>query len=201
MTESPWFAHDTATIDDGAVIGAGTKVWHYCHISTGAVIGERCSIGQNGFVAPGVVIWTNVKIQNNVSLYDGVVVEDDVFLGPSCVLTNVTNPRSHVSRRDEYRQTHLRRGCSIGANATIVCGHEVGRFAFVGAGAVVTRNVPAFAQVVGTPARVVGWRCQCGEKLALGAGELGGQPRCDACGATYRLDDEATLVWTNEAGS
>ena len=199
MTETPWFAHETATIDDGAEIGAGTKIWHYCHVSSGSVIGERCSIGQNGFVAPGVTIGTNVKIQNNVSLYDGVVVEDDVFLGPSCVLTNVTNPRSHVSRRDEYRKTHLRRGCSIGANATIVCGHDVGRFAFVGAGAVVTRSVPAFAQVVGTPARVVGWRCQCGEKLTLGAAAVGSEARCDACGATYRLEDAMTLVWTNEA--
>lgn len=194
-----WFAHETATIDDGAVIGAGTKIWHYCHVSSGCTIGERCSMGQNGFVAPGVVIGTNVKIQNNVSLYDGVVVEDDVFLGPSCVLTNVTNPRSHVSRKSEYRKTTLRRGCSIGANATLVCGHDVGRFAFVGAGAVVTRSVPPFAQVVGTPARIVGWRCQCGEKLPLTADAAeGASAHCDACGSDYTMTASGELRWDNE---
>jgi UDP-2-acetamido-3-amino-2,3-dideoxy-glucuronate N-acetyltransferase len=178
-----WYAHPSSIVDDGARIGAGTRVWHFCHISAGATIGERCVFGQNAFVAPGVEIGSGVRVQNNVSLYTGVFVEDDVFLGPSCVLTNVINPRSHVSRKDEFRTTRLGRGCSIGANATIVCGVTIGPWAFVGAGAVVTRDLPAFAQAVGTPARIVGWRCRCGEKLDLGAAP--GAATCAACNSTY----------------
>jgi len=186
------WAHATATIDDGATMGPGTKVWHYSHISSGARIGARCVFGQNTYVAPGVEIGDGVKVQNNVSLYTGVIVEDDVFLGPSCVLTNVVNPRSHVERKDEFRTTRLRRGATIGANATVVCGVELGTFSLVGAGAVVTRDVPAYAQVIGTPARIVGWRCHCGEKLAR---EIAGglALTCDACGATYAADDATTL--------
>lgn len=190
------FAHPTATIDEGAVLGAGTKVWHYSHICSGAKIGARCVFGQNTYVAPGVVVGDGVKVQNNVSLYTGVIVEDDVFLGPSCVLTNVVNPRSHVERKDEFRTTRLRRGATIGANATVVCGVELGTFSLVGAGAVVTSDVPAFAQVVGAPARIVGWRCQCGEKLARTIAE-GISLTCSACGATYEGDDETHLRWTS----
>ena len=197
MTEPP-FSHPTATVDEDAEVGPGTKIWHYSHISSGARIGAGCSFGQNSFVASGVVVGDGVRVQNNVSLYDGVVIEDDVFLGPSCVLTNVINPRSHVSRKDEYRATRLRRGCSIGANATVVCGSEVGRYAFVGAGAVVTRDVPAFAQVVGTPAKQNAWRCQCGEKLLLGVDAVGASVGCARCGATYRLAAAGELEWTNE---
>ncbi|MCB9506925.1 MAG: N-acetyltransferase [Myxococcales bacterium] len=190
-------AHESATIDDGAEIGPRTRIWHYSHISSGARVGADCSFGQNCFVAPDVVIGDNVKVQNNVSIYTGTIVEDDVFLGPSCVLTNVTNPRSHVSRRHAYQQTHIGRGATIGANATIVCGTKLGEYAFVGAGAVVARDVAPFAQMVGNPARQTGWRCQCGEKLPLATGaSVGSSSRCDACGAEYRRD-EAGLRWTN----
>ncbi len=192
-----WYAHPSACVDDGAEVGAGTTIWHFCHVSPGSRIGARCSLGQNAFVAPEVVLGNGVRVQNNVSLYTGVLVEDDVFLGPSCVLTNVFNPRSHVSRKHEYRTTVLRRGCSIGANATIVCGVEVGRYAFVGAGAVVTRRVPAFAQVTGTPARVVGWRCQCGEKLSLRVEPFA--TSCVHCGAEYEVDGDG-LRWTLDPG-
>lgn len=200
MSSSPTAAqiHPSAIVDAGAVLGEGTRVWHFCHISAGARIGARCSFGQNCFVADDVVVGDGVKVQNNVSLYTGTVVEDDVFLGPSCVLTNVVNPRSHVSRREEYRRTVLRRGATVGANATIVCGVEIGRFAFVGAGAVVTHDVDAFAQVTGTPARRSGWRCQCGEKLALPASPSSlAEETCMACGAHYRYV-EHRLEWTNE---
>ena len=175
------FVHPSSFVDDGAVIGAGTKVWHFCHVMPGAVIGERCSLGQNVVVMPGTRIGNNVKIQNNVSIYEGVELEDDVFCGPSCVFTNVLNPRSHVSRKTEYRKTLVRRGASIGANATIVCGVTLGEYAFVGAGAVVTADVPAFALMVGVPARRVGWMCQCGERLRI----AGGTGRCERCGAAY----------------
>ena len=181
MSDSTYFAHESAFIDDGAVIGAGTKIWHFCHVMPGAVIGERSSLGQNVVVMPGTRIGNNVKIQNNVSIYEGVVLEDDTFCGPSCVFTNVVNPRSHVSRKAEYRQTLVRRGSSIGANATIVCGVTLGQFSFIGAGAVVTSDVPDFALMVGVPARRVGWMCQCGERLQLG----GGRAVCGACGAGY----------------
>ena len=177
-----YFVHSSSFVDDGATIGAGTKIWHFCHVLPGAVIGARCNLGQNVVVMGGTRIGNNVKIQNNVSVYEGVVLEDDVFCGPSCVLTNVANPRSHVSRKSEYRQTLVRRGATIGANATIVCGSTLGEYAFIGAGAVVRGDVPAYALMVGVPARRVGWMCQCGTRLQLqdGAG------RCPAWGASYR---------------
>ena len=161
----PYFVHESAYVDEGAEVGAGTKIWHFAHVMKGARIGERSIIGQNVNVDGGAVIGNNVKIQNNVSVYTGVVVEDDVFLGPSCVLTNVTNPRSQVNRHSLYETTLLKRGCTIGANATIVCGVTIGRYAFVGAGAVVTKNVPDFALVVGNPARQVGWMSRHGHRL------------------------------------
>jgi UDP-2-acetamido-3-amino-2,3-dideoxy-glucuronate N-acetyltransferase len=160
-----YFVHASAYVDDGAEIGAGTKIWHFCHIMSGARIGARCSFGQNCNVDGGVTIGNNVKVQNNVSIYTGTVIEDDVFLGPSCVLTNVTNPRAQVNRHALYERTVLRRGCSIGANATIVCGVVIGRYAFVGAGAVVTRDVPDYALVVGNPARLRGWMSRHGQRL------------------------------------
>jgi UDP-2-acetamido-3-amino-2,3-dideoxy-glucuronate N-acetyltransferase len=159
------FIHESAYVDDGAQVGNGTKIWHFCHVMPGAVIGERCNLGQNVVVMPGTRLGNNVKVQNNVSIYEGVELEDDVFCGPSMVFTNVINPRSHVSRKDEYRRTLVRRGASIGANATIICGVTLGEYAFVGAGAVVTRDVPDYAVVTGVPARRTGWACQCGEML------------------------------------
>src|SRR5678810_462731 len=155
--------HESAYVDDGATIGTGTRVWHFCHVLGGATIGEHCSLGQNVVVMNGVVIGNNVKIQNNVSIYEGVELEDDVFCGPSMVFTNVLNPRSHVSRKTVYRRTLVRRGSSIGANATIVCGSTLGEYAFVAAGAVVTKDVLPYALVVGVPAHRIGWMCQCGE--------------------------------------
>jgi len=178
-----YFAHESSYIDEGAVIGNGTKIWHFSHVMPGAVIGERCNLGQNVVVMPGTKIGNNVKIQNNVSIYEGVELEDDVFCGPSCVFTNVMNPRSHVSRKNEYRRTLVKRGGSIGANATIVCGVTLGEYAFIGAGAVVTADVPAYGLMVGVPARRVGWMCQCGERLHPGPG--GGRGACGVCGATY----------------
>jgi UDP-2-acetamido-3-amino-2,3-dideoxy-glucuronate N-acetyltransferase len=176
-----YYVHPSSFLDEGAVVGAGTKIWHFCHVMKGAVIGERSSLGQNVVVMPGTKIGNNVKIQNNVSIYEGVHLEDDVFCGPSCVFTNVLNPRSHVSRKHEYRPTLVKRGASIGANATIVCGTTLGEFAFIGAGAVVTSDVPAYGLMVGVPARRVGWMCQCGERLSIAAGAA----RCAACGAEY----------------
>ena len=176
-----YYVHPSSFLDEGAVVGAGTKIWHFCHVMKGAVIGERSSLGQNVVVMPGTRIGNNVKIQNNVSIYEGVHLEDDVFCGPSCVFTNVLNPRSHVSRKHEYRETLVKRGASIGANATIVCGTTLGEFAFIGAGAVVTSDVPAYGLMVGVPARRVGWMCQCGERLSVSAGAA----PCAACGAEY----------------
>jgi UDP-2-acetamido-3-amino-2,3-dideoxy-glucuronate N-acetyltransferase len=174
------FVHESAYVDDGATIGAGTKIWHFCHILGGAVIGERCSFGQNVVVMNGTRVGSNVKVQNNVSIYEGVELEDDVFCGPSMVFTNVLNPRSHVSRRDEYRRTLVRRGASIGANATIVCGATLGEYAFIGAGAVVTADVPDYALMIGVPAHRVGWMCQCGERLPDS-----GRGACERCGSSY----------------
>jgi UDP-2-acetamido-3-amino-2,3-dideoxy-glucuronate N-acetyltransferase len=176
-----YFVHESSYVDEGARIGKGSKIWHFSHVMQGAVIGERCNLGQNVVVMPGTRIGDNVKIQNNVSIYEGVELENDVFCGPSCVFTNVLNPRSHVSRKNEYRRTLVRHGASIGANATIVCGVTLGEFAFIGAGAVVTSDVPAFALMVGVPARRVGWMCQCGERLPL----AGQRATCAACGAAY----------------
>lgn len=164
-----YFAHETAVVDSGCKIGKGTKIWHFSHIMPDCVIGENCNIGQNVVVSPGVVLGKNVKVQNNVSIYTGVVCEDDVFLGPSMVFTNVMNPRSAVNRRNEYLKTTVKRGASIGANATIVCGHDIGEFAFVGAGTVVTRDVPAYALVIGNPSRQTGWMSEYGHKLKFDA--------------------------------
>jgi len=163
--EKEYFVHPTALVDEGVTIGKGVKVWHFSHLMPGCVVGERCNIGQNVVISPGVVLGKNVKVQNNVSIYTGVTCEDDVFLGPSMVFTNVINPRSHINRRDQYAKTHVGRGASIGANATIVCGHDIGQFAFIGAGAVVTKTVPAYALVIGNPARQSGWMSEFGHKL------------------------------------
>ncbi len=177
-----YFVHESSYVDDGARVGKGTKIWHFCHVMPGAEIGERCSLGQNVVVMPGTRIGNNVKIQNNVSIYEGVTLEDDVFCGPSCVFTNVLTPRSHVSRKSEYQQTLVRRGAAIGANATVVCGVTIGEYAFIGAGAVVTSDVPGYGLMVGVPARRVGWMCQCGERLHLNADRAA----CDRCGSHYQ---------------
>jgi UDP-2-acetamido-3-amino-2,3-dideoxy-glucuronate N-acetyltransferase len=179
--------HPTATIDPGCEIGDDTRIWHYSHVMTGARIGSDCTIGQNVFIAGRAVLGDRVKIQNNVSIYDGVVLEDEVFCGPSMVFTNVTSPRSHVSRRDEFESTLVRRGATLGANSTVLCGLSVGRYAFVGAGAVVTRDVADYALVVGNPARQVGWVCECGVKLA-GMRLTVSTVACSACAALYRVD-------------
>ncbi|PYP42382.1 MAG: N-acetyltransferase [Gemmatimonadetes bacterium] len=162
---SEYFAHPSSFIDEGAAIGAGTRIWHFCHVMPGAVIGERCNLGQNVVVMPGTRIGNDVKIQNNVSIYEGVVLEDDVFCGPSCVFTNVLNPRSHVSRKKEFAATLVKRGATIGAKATVICGATIGEYAFIGAGAVVRGDVLPYALVVGVPARQVGWMCRCGVRL------------------------------------
>ncbi|HXD23249.1 MAG TPA: acyltransferase [Gemmatimonadaceae bacterium] len=191
MSKQAPFVHESAFVDTGAVIGAGTKVWHFCHVMPGAVIGERCVLGQNVVVMNGTKIGNNVKIQNNVSIYEGVELEDDVFCGPSMVFTNVINPRSHVSRKHEYQRTLVRRGATIGANATIVCGATIGAYAFVGAGAVVTKDVPAHALVTGVPARIAGWMCECGVKLEDGLMEL----TCPADGSRYtRRGEKLTRI-------
>jgi UDP-2-acetamido-3-amino-2,3-dideoxy-glucuronate N-acetyltransferase len=162
-----FYAHETAVVDEGCFIGAGTKIWHFSHIMPNSVIGEGCNIGQNVVISSGVVLGRNVKIQNNVSLYTGVICEDDVFLGPSCVFTNVINPRSAVNRRNQYLETRVGKGASIGANATIVCGHDIGEYAFIGAGAVVTKTIPAYALVVGNPAKQIGWISEYGHRLVF----------------------------------
>ncbi|HCZ08815.1 MAG TPA: N-acetyltransferase [Flavobacteriales bacterium] len=190
---SSWFAHETAVIDEGCSIGAGSKVWHFSHIMTGATLGEGCNIGQNVVISPEVVLGRNCKVQNNVSLYTGVTCGDDVFLGPSCVFTNVTNPRSAVVRRGQYAKTHVGEGASIGANATIVCGHDIGAFAFVGAGAVVTKNIPPFALVVGNPARHIGWMSTFGHRLEF---DGSGRATCPESGQTYLFENGAVHLET-----
>jgi UDP-2-acetamido-3-amino-2,3-dideoxy-glucuronate N-acetyltransferase len=165
MADNNFYKHDTAVVDEGCSIGNGTKVWHFSHIMPNCTIGENCNIGQNVVVSPGVVLGNNVKIQNNVSIYEGVTCDDDVFLGPSMVFTNVTNPRSAVNRRGQYSKTHVGKGASIGANATIVCGHDIGEYAFIGAGTVVTKTVPPFALIVGNPGRQIGWMSEFGHRL------------------------------------
>lgn len=185
MSDVSYFVHASSYVDEPCTIGAGTQIWHFCHIMRDCVIGERCRIGQNVVISPGVRIGSNVKIQNNVSVYSGVELEDDVFCGPSMVFTNVSTPRSAYPRNtgDDYLRTLVRRGASIGANATIVCGHTIGEHAFVGAGAVVTTDVPAYALVYGNPARVRGWACECGAKLTF-AGETA---ECGACDKAYAM--------------
>lgn len=178
-------AHPTAVIDEGCNIGEGTKIWHFSHIMPGCSIGKNCNIGQNVVISPEVVLGNNVKIQNNVSIYSGVTCDDDVFLGPSCVFTNVVNPRSAVNRRGCYAKTHVGKGASIGANATIVCGHDIGKFAFIGAGAVVTKNIPDYALVVGNPARQTGWMSEYGHKLQFDAT---GNAVCPESAQTYHLE-------------
>jgi UDP-2-acetamido-3-amino-2,3-dideoxy-glucuronate N-acetyltransferase len=167
--ETHFYAHPTAIIDEGCEIGEGTKIWHFTHVMPNCKLGKKCNLGQNVVISPEVVLGNNVKVQNNVSIYSGVICDDDVFLGPSMVFTNVINPRSAVNRRDQYLKTHVGKGASIGANATIVCGHDIGEFAFIGAGAVVIKTVPAFALVVGNPARQTGWMSEYGHKLKFDA--------------------------------
>jgi len=179
-----YFAHETAIIDNNCEIGNGTKIWHFSHIMSGCVIGESCNIGQNVVISPEVILGRNVKIQNNVSVYTGVICEDDVFLGPSMVFTNVINPRSHVNRKNEYAQTIVRKGASIGANATVVCGNEIGEFALIGAGAVITKPVKAFALVVGNPAKQIGWVSENGQKLHF---DENGKAICPETGQEYLL--------------
>lgn len=193
---NPPFIHESAYVDAGASVGADTKVWHFCHVLAGAEIGERCVLGQNVVVMSTAKIGNGVKIQNNVSIYDGVVLEDDVFCGPSCVFTNVMNPRAAVSRKDEYRATLVRRGATIGANATIVCGVTIGRYAFIGAGAVITETVPDFALMLGVPARAAGWVCRCGERLDGAEGLV----RCAACDTTYRPTADGITLADGDAG-
>jgi UDP-2-acetamido-3-amino-2,3-dideoxy-glucuronate N-acetyltransferase len=189
-----YFVHDSSYVDEGAQIGAGTKIWHFCHVMDSARIGQRCNIGQNVFIGSDVSIGSNVKIQNNVSLYTGVVVEDDVFLGPSMVLTNVINPRSHVNRKDEYKPTLIKQGATIGANATIVCGVVLGRYCFIGAGTVVTANVPDYGLVYGNPGRLKGWMCQCGIRLQFEGIDDREQAICQNCGERYIKNDEIVTV-------
>lgn len=186
-----YFSHPSSFVDDGARVGQGTKIWHFCHVMSGAEIGEGCTLGQNVFVADGVRIGNGVKVQNNVSLYTGCRVEDDVFLGPSCVFTNVTNPRSQVRRQDLYEDTLVRRGATVGANATIVCGVTLGRYCFIGAGSVVTRATPDYALMIGVPARQVGWMSRHGHKLEEDGGER--VMRCPESGYRYELDAKGRM--------
>jgi len=183
--EKDYFAHETAVIDDGCKIGKGTKIWHFCHIMSGAEIGESCNLGQNVVVSPGVKLGKNVKVQNNVSIYTGVICDDDVFLGPSMVFTNIINPRSAVIRKDAYIETIVEKGASIGANSTIICGNIIGRFAFIGAGAVVTKDVKPYALVLGNPARQTGWISEFGHKLVF---DKTGFAFCPESNERYRLE-------------
>ncbi|MBN2044002.1 MAG: N-acetyltransferase [Anaerolineales bacterium] len=185
-----FFVHESAYIDPGAVIGAGSKIWHFCHVMSGAKIGENCVLGQNVFVGADVAVGNGVKIQNNVSVYQGVLIEDDVFLGPSMVFTNVINPRSAVERKSEFKPTVVRRGVSIGANATILCGYELGEYSFIGAGAVVTKDVKSYAIMIGVPARQTGWMCQCGEKLNF----IDQTTACQVCGKQYSKTEEGVTL-------
>jgi UDP-2-acetamido-3-amino-2,3-dideoxy-glucuronate N-acetyltransferase len=180
------FIHATAVVDKGSTIGEGTKIWHFCHIMPDCIIGQNCNIGQNVVISPRVVLGGNVKVQNNVSIYTGVTCDDDVFLGPSMVFTNVINPRSAINRRENYLKTHVGKGASIGANATIVCGHNIGEYAFIGAGAVVTKDVPPYALVIGNPARQTGWISEYGHRLNF---DKDGIATCPESGATYQLKD------------
>ncbi|WHZ24632.1 MAG: UDP-2-acetamido-3-amino-2,3-dideoxy-D-glucuronic acid acetyltransferase [Nitrospira sp.] len=194
MTTHKYFVHESSYIDQPCDIGEGTKIWHFSHVMTGAVIGRGCNIGQNVLVSSGVQVGNNVKIQNNVALYTGVALEDDVFCGPSCVFTNVINPRSHISRKSEYRATVVRRGATIGANATIICGITIGRYAFIGAGSVVTDDVPDYALVVGVPGRIQGWMCRCGITLSFGEATVSLTiATCSSCGQQYGKDQSRVV--------
>lgn len=188
--KSKYQAHETAVIDEGCIIGEGTRIWHFTHIMTGSVIGRNCNLGQNVVVSPGVVLGNNVKVQNNVSVYTGVVCHDDVFLGPSMVFTNIINPRSAIVRKDEYLKTVVERGATIGANATIVCGNNIGAYAFIGAGAVIIREVKAYALMVGNPARQTGWMSEYGHKLKFGEDGLA---ECPESGEKYRLEKDVVI--------
>ncbi|MEZ4799334.1 MAG: DapH/DapD/GlmU-related protein [Flavobacteriales bacterium] len=181
-----FFAHETTVLDDGCQIGKGSKIWHFSHIMSNAVIGENCNLGQNVVISPGVILGNNVKVQNNVSVYTGVVCEDDVFLGPSCVFTNVINPRSAVIRKDQYMQTVVKKGASIGANATIVCGNDIGEYSMIGAGAVVTKSIPAYALVVGNPSKQIGWISEFGHRLEF---DLNRSATCPESGQKYLLEE------------
>lgn len=189
MSDKNYFVHESSYIDEPCQIGEGTKIWHFSHIMKNSVIGERCNIGQNVVISPDVVLGNNVKIQNNVSVYTGVICEDDVFLGPSCVFTNVINPRSFIERKEEYRRTIIKKGASIGANATIVCGHAVGRYAFIGAGAVVTKDVPDYALVVGNPSMIIGYVCECGNRLEKNNDKY----VCKSCGKEYEKINQSLI--------
>lgn len=183
--DNNYFVHESSYVDDNVKIGNGTKIWHFSHIMSNCEIGEKCNIGQNVVVSSGVKLGNGVKIQNNVSVYTGVICEDDVFLGPSCVFTNVVNPRSFIERKSEYKETIIGKGASIGANVTIVCGHNIGKYALVGAGAVVTKHIPDYALVVGNPAGLLGYVCKCGEKLRFKEDDA----TCTACGEKYKKEN------------
>lgn len=187
--EQDYFVHESSYVDEGCTIGEGTKIWHFSHIMQGCTIGKKCNIGQNVVISPQVVLGNGVKIQNNVSVYTGVICEDGVFLGPSCVFTNVINPRAFIERKNEYRKTVIREGASVGANATIVCGHDIGKYAFVGAGSVVTKDVPDYAMVYGSPARIRGYVCRCGEKLNFEEDAA----VCPACARKYRKNKNSEV--------
>jgi UDP-2-acetamido-3-amino-2,3-dideoxy-glucuronate N-acetyltransferase len=189
MNTDNYFAHPSAIIDEGCEIGEGTKIWHFTHVMSNCKLGKNCNLGQNVVVSPDVVLGENVKVQNNVSIYSGVTCEDDVFLGPSMVFTNVTNPRSAVNRRGQYAKTHVGKGASIGANATIVCGHDIGKFAFIGAGAVVTKTVPDYALVIGNPARQMGWMSEFGHRLEF----IEGNATCPESNEKYRLENNQVI--------
>jgi UDP-2-acetamido-3-amino-2,3-dideoxy-glucuronate N-acetyltransferase len=193
MSESDYFLHPSSVVDQGAVIGEGTKIWHFSHVMPEVEIGENCTLGQNVFIGSHVRIGNNVKIQNNVSVYTGVILEDDVFLGPSMVFTNVINPRSHVNRRDQYQETLVQKGATIGANATVVCGIELKEYAFVGAGAVVTKDVPAYGLVYGNPGKLQGWMCRCGERLDFNSSEQLNRAVCESCSSVYVQEDEQRI--------
>ena len=185
-----YFVHESAYLDDGCTVGEGTKIWHYSHVQTGAVLGRKCIIGQNVYIAASAILGNGCKIQNNVSIYDDVELEDEVFCGPSMVFTNVFNPRAFIERKHEYRKTLLKRGCTIGANATIVCGSTIGEYALVGAGAVVTKDVPAYALVYGNPGRIRGWVCKCGVKLVP---DQSGKAVCPECAARYNISTDSCV--------
>ncbi len=188
-TGRDYFVHESSYVDEGADVGAGTRIWHFSHVMSGAVIGEKCSIGQSVVISGKARLGRNVKVQNNVSIYDEVTLADDVFCGPSMVFTNVINPRSHIVRKHEYRRTLVKRAATIGANATILCGHTIGEYAFIGAGAVITRDVPDYALVYGNPARIRGYMCKCGIRLKFD----GDRATCEACGLRYRKSDDAVV--------